>query len=106
MRLASPCSMHPSNSTMQISVTMTQRTGTPVLLAKPKHNGGRARDPQTNQSTTAKNTHKRRLTKVVHEPRIGKGPQTNQTTTTKDRGNGLLTKIVHEPQTGKGPQTH
>ena len=88
---------------MQISITMTQRRGTPVLLAKPKHNGGRARDPQIKQKTTA--THNR-LTKIVHEPRIGKGPQTNQTIATKDRDNGLLTKIVHEPQTGKGPQTH
>jgi len=98
--------MHPSNSSTQNFITMTQRRGTPVLLAKPKHNGGRARDPQANQTTTAKNTHSRRLTKVVHEPRIGKGPQTNQTLATKDRDNGRLTKIVHEPQTGKGPQTH
>ncbi|KAK8469423.1 hypothetical protein PHAVU_005G079650 [Phaseolus vulgaris] len=73
MPLPAPSS---SNSTMQFSITITQTRPTPLLLATTKHNGGRPRHPQTNQTTTTKHTDTPLLTKTAHNPQKGKDPGT------------------------------
>ncbi|QCE10137.1 hypothetical protein DEO72_LG10g1367 [Vigna unguiculata] len=74
MALPPPSSMQPSNSTMEISITITQRRGISVLQPKTKLSGGRSPHPQTFQTTTPKPNHM--LTKSDQKGDKGKGPQT------------------------------
>ncbi|BAT92715.1 hypothetical protein VIGAN_07153100, partial [Vigna angularis var. angularis] len=76
MSLLPPFSMQPSNNTMQISITITQRRGITVLQPKTKLSGGRSPLPQTSQSTTPKSTPNHMLSKSNYKGDTGKGPKT------------------------------